>query len=127
MKSAALQSLRNVLSERLEGGPLTLKEFGRLLGGAVERKPYSKAYVHALLNGNRPIIGQVARAARVLMVGGAGLDERDWVDLLPTFEGGPVGKLKAARAEGVPWAELYAGDADVRAFVDALIDLITRG
>jgi len=127
MKSATLQSLRNALSEGLEGNPLTLKEFGCLLGGAVERKPYSKSYVHALLSGNRPIIGQVERAARVLMVGLAALNERSWIDPLPTFEGAPVEQLKRARESGVSWQDLYARDAAVRAFVDALLEMISRG
>jgi len=127
MKSTTLQSLRNALSEGLEGHPLTLKELGCLLGGAVERKPYSKSYVHALLNGNKPIIGQVERAARVLMVGLAALDERDWIDPLPTFKGGPIAQLKAARESGLSWQDLYTSNPDVRVFVDSLLDIITRG
>ena len=70
---------------------------------------------------------EVARAVRVLMVSAAALEEKDWIDPLPIFEGGPVERLKAAHAEGIDWPELYADDANVRKFVDALVDVITRG
>ncbi len=93
----------------------------------MHRQAYTRSYVHRLLSGAKPITSRVARAAHILTMGLATLDEHDWTDPLPTFAGSPVEKLKAARGEGVAWTELYAQDADVREFVDMLIDLITRG
>lgn len=122
-----LQMLREALSDGRVDGPLSLREFGEMLGCAVGRQAYGKGYVSKLLRGKEPVTSRVARAARILIVGVAALNEWDWVDPLPTFEGGPIEKLKAARAEGIPWAELYAGDVNVREFVDTLVDLITRG
>ena len=122
-----LQVLKEALSDGHVGGPLSLRDFGEMLGRAADRPAYGKGYVSKLLRGIEPITPKVTRAARILMVGVAGLDERDWVDPLPSFKGGPVEKLKAARSAGVAWAELYAGDANVREFVDTLVDLIARG
>ena len=122
-----LFDLRETLSESRGDGELSLSDFGRILGRAANRYPYSRSYVSKLLAGTKPITPQVARAVRVLMVSVAALDEKDWIDPLPTFEGEPIEKLKAARSSGVDWQDLYARDANVRTFVDTLIDLITKG
>ena len=116
-----------MLSESSPDGLLSLSNFGRMLGRAANRYPYSRSYVSKLLAGTKPITPQVARAVRVLMVSAAALDEKDWIDPLPTFEGEPIEKLKAARSSGVDWQDLYARDANVRAFIDTLIDFIARG
>jgi len=123
----SLIGLRETLSESGGNGQLSLSDFGRMLGRAANRYPYSRSYVSKLLAGTKPITPQVARAVRVLMVSTAALEEKDWIDPLPRFEGGPVERLKVARAEGVDWQGLYAADANVKMFVDALIDIITRG
>jgi hypothetical protein len=123
----ALINLRETLSESSGNGQLSLADFGRILGKAAGRYPYSRSYVSKLLRGAKPITPQVARAARVLMVSAAALEVKDWIDPLPSFDGGPIDKLKAARAEGVDWQDLYATSADVRAFVDTLVDVICRG
>ena len=123
----SLISLREMLSESSPDGLLSLSNFGRMLGRAANRYPYSRSYVSKLLAGTKPITPQVARAVRVLMVSAAALDEKDWIDPLPTFEGEPIEKLKAARSSGVDWQDLYARDANVRAFIDTLIDFIARG
>jgi len=123
----SLIGLRETLSESNGNGQVSLSDFGRMLGKAANRYPYSRSYVSKLLKGQKPITSQVARAARVLMVSAAALDEKDWIDPLPTFDGGPVARLKAARADGIDWPELYAQDACVREFVDTLVDVIVRG
>ena len=105
---------------------MTLREFGRMLGRAIGRQPYSRSYVHQLLHGDKPITPPVERAARVLMLGAAALDEDGLADPMPTFEGEPVEKMKAARAAGFGWQELYVRDAEVREFVDALMNRIVR-
>ena len=122
-----LQALRTALSAGRVDGLLPLRAFGKMLGRAVDRRPYNKGWVSKLLRGKEPVTDRIARAAHILTIGLATLDEHDWTDPLPTFDGGPVEKLKAARGEGVAWTELYAQDADVREFVDMLIELITRG
>jgi len=122
-----LSDLVETLSQRAPDGKLSLTDFGQMLGKAANRYPYSRSYVSKLLAGTKPITPQVARAARAIMVSVAALDEKDWIDPLPSFTGGPIDKLKAAQAEGVSWQDLYATNADVRAFVDALIDFIIRG
>ena len=123
----SLISLREMLSESSPDGLLSLSNFGRMLGRAANRHPYSRSYVSKLLAGTKPITPQVARAVRVLMVNAAALEKKDWIDPLPTFEGGPIEKLKAARSSGVDWQDLYARDVNVRTFVDTLLDLIARG
>lgn len=123
----SLIGLRETLSESDDNGQLSLSDFGRMLGRAANRFPYSRSYVSKLLAGTKPITPTVARAVRVLMVSVAALEEKDWIDPAPTFEGGPVERLKAARAEGIDWQDLYATNGDVRQFVDALVDIITRG
>lgn len=123
----SLIGLRETLSESGDSGQLSLSDFGRMLGRAANRYPYSRSYVSKLLAGTKPITPQVARAVRVLMVSAAALEEKDWIDPLPRFEGGPIEKLKTARAEGIDWPELYARDANVREFVDTLVDVIVRG
>ena len=123
----ALQALKEALSEGRAAGPLSLREFGEMLGGAVGHQAYGKGYVSKLLRGKTPISPRVAKAARVLMVGLAGLEERAWIDPLPTFDGAPVEQLKRASESGVSWQDLYARDAGVRAFVDALLEMISRG
>lgn len=122
-----LQALKEALSEGRPDGSLTLREFGKILGRAVDRRAYSKSYVCRLLRGKEPISPRVGRAARVLMVGVAALDERSWMDPLPSFEGEPIKQLKEAREWGVGWWGLYVSNPEVRAFVDALVDIITRG
>ena len=124
---ASLKELRETLSQSGDMDGMSLSDFGRLLGKAANRYPYSRSYVSKLLAGTKPITPQVARGARVLMVSAAALEEKDWIDPLPRFEGGPIEKLKAARADGVEWQELYATNADVRAFVDTLVDVVVRG
>ncbi len=121
-----LQALREALSAGRDG-LLPLRPFGKMLGLAVGRPPYHKGWVSRLLRGKKPITDRVARAAHILAMGLATLDEHDWRDPLPTFQGSPVDKLKAAQHEEMHWTELYAQDADIREFVDMLIDLITRG
>lgn len=123
----SLLGLRETLSRSAPHGELSLSDFGRMLGRAADRYPYSRSYVSKLLAGTKPITPQVARAVRVLMVSAAALEEKDGVDPGPTFRGEPVNKLKSARSSGVDWQGLYVQDPEVRAFVDALIDLITRG
>ena len=123
----SLISLRETLSESGGSGEISLTDFGRMLGRAANRYPYSRSYVSKLLAGTKPITPQVARAARVLMVSVAALEKKDWIDPLPGFTGGPIDKLKQARAEGVSWQDLYATNAGVRAFVDTLVDVIVRG
>ena len=122
-----LQALKDTLSENRAEGPLTLREFGEMLGKAAGRRPYHKSYVWKLLRGEDEISAQVEHAARVLMLGAAALEERSWIDPLPHLEGGPIDKLKGAQASGVGWQKLYAADADVRRFVDVLMDVIVRG
>ena len=123
----ALTALKEALSANRLDGPLSLREFGEMLGRAADRGPYHKSTVSKMLRGKAPISARVERAARVLMVSVGGLDERGWIDPLPSFEGGPVAKLQGARAAGVDWRELYATDASVREFVDTLVDIICRG
>jgi hypothetical protein len=122
-----LSSLLEVLSQSAPGGKLSLTDFGAVLGRAAKRYPYSRSYISKLLAGSKPITPQIARAARVLMVSAAALQEKDWIDPLPAFDGVPVAKLKAGREAGVAWQDLYATNADVRAFVDTLVDIIVRG
>ena len=98
-----------------------------MLGKAAGRRSYHKSYVWKLLRGEDEISAQVAHAARVLMLGAAALEERSWIDPPPHFEGEPIDKLKGAQASGVGWQDIYAADADVRRFVDALMDVIVRG
>lgn len=121
------QSLKDALSERLGEGPLSLREFGKILGRAVDRRPYTKSYMSELLRGKKVITPRVEKAARILLLGVAGLDDARLTDPMPRFEGGPVARMQAARARGVKWQELYVGDQDVRAFVDTLVELILRG
>jgi len=123
----SLLDLRETLSRSAPHAELSLSDFGRMLGRAADRYPYSRSYVSKLLAGTKPITPQVARAVRVLMVSAAVLEEKDWVDPGPTFRGEPVNKLKSARSSGADWQGLYVQDPEVRAFVDALIDLIARG
>lgn len=123
----SLFELRETLSQSGGNEHLSLADFGRMLGKAAGRYPYSRSYVSKLLQGTKPITEQVARGARVLMVSVAALEEKDWIDPIPDFQGGPIDKLKQARAEGVEWQDLYATNADVRAFVDTLVDVIVRG
>jgi len=123
----SLIGLRETLSESSGNGQLSLSDLGRMLGRAANRYPYSRSYVSKLLKGQKPITPQVARAVRVLMVSVAALEEKDWIDPSPAFEGGPVAKLRKGKAEGVDWQSLYTSDVHVRQFVDALVDLITRG
>ena len=80
--------------------------------------------MHQLLHGDKPITPPVERAARVLMLGAAALDGDGLADPRPTFEGEPIEKMKAARAAGFGWHELYVRDAEVREFVDALMNRI---
>jgi len=122
-----LSNLREALSQNEYGRRISLTEFGRMLGRAANRYPYSRSYVSKLLAGTKPITPQVARACRVLMVSAAALDEKEWVKPLPTFDGGPVAMLKAGKESGIAWQDLYATNADVRAFVDTLVDVVTRG
>ena len=49
------QSLREVLAKDRADGCLSLREFGKLLGQAAGRWPYSKSYVSQLLRGKLPI------------------------------------------------------------------------
>ena len=56
-----------------------------MLGQAVGRRLYGKAYVSMLLSGKALITSQVVEAARLPMVGAAGLDGDAWGDPLPTF------------------------------------------
>lgn len=98
-----------------------------MLGRAADRHPYSKSYISRLVRAKMPITPRVDHAARILMVSLAGLQERAWIDPLPTFEGGPVEQLKRARESGVSWQDVYARDADVRTFVDTLVEIISRG
>jgi len=39
----------------------------------------------------------------------------------------PVEQLKRARKSGISWQDVYTRDADVRTFVDALLEMISRG
>jgi hypothetical protein len=98
-----------------------------MLGRAIGRKPYSKSYVHELLNGKRPITDRIDRAARILMLGAAALGEERVTDLMPAFDGSPIEKMKAAQKVGIEWQELYARDKEVRELVNTLVDLIIRG
>jgi hypothetical protein len=123
----SLLDLRETLSRSAPHAELSLSDFGRMLGRAADRYPYSRSYVSKLLAGTKPITPQVARAVRVLMVSAAVLEEREEMGSGPTFRGEPVNKLKSARSSGADWQGLYVQDAEVRAFVDALIDLITSG
>jgi len=122
-----LQALREALSKGRTDGSVSLREFGEMLGRAADRWPYSKSYVSKLLRGKSPITPRVERAARILMVGAAGVDERPWADPFPTFSGSPVEKLIQAKKAEIPWQEVYVQDVEVRTFVDALLELITRG
>ena len=121
-----LRALKDNLSESRADGSTTLREFGRMLGRAIGRQPYSRSYVHQLLHGDKPITPPVERAACVLMLSAAALDGDGLADPMPTFEGEPIEKMRAARAAGVGWQELYVGDAAVREFVDALMNRIVR-
>ena len=122
-----LRDLLETLSCSRPDGPLSLQEFGEMLGKAAGRYRYSRSYMSHLLRGTFPITPRIAQAARILMLGVAAIDDRPWTDPFPTFSGSPVEKLKQAKEAEVPWQELYVQDANVRVFVDALIDLITRG
>jgi hypothetical protein len=117
-----LRNLRDSLSQGRAKGSITLREFGQLLGRAIGRQPYSRSYVHQLLHGVRPITPRIEQATRVLMSTMETLDEGGWVD----SEGQPLEKMRAARAAGVRWEELYGTDAEVRGFVDGLMDCIVR-
>lgn len=123
----SLSGLLETLSESAPDGKLSLTDFGRMLGQATNRPPYSRSYISKLLAGTKPITEQVARGARVLMVSAAALEEKDWIAPIPDFQGGPIDKLREARAEGVEWQDLYATDTDVRLFIDTLVDVIVRG
>ena len=123
----SLFGLVETLAQSAPAGELSLSDFGAMLGRAANRYPYSRSYVSKLLAGTKPITEQVARGARALMVSAAALEEKDWIDPLPEFSGGPVDKLRAARVQGNSWQDLYATDTDVRAFVDTLVDIIVRG
>lgn len=122
-----LRELLETLSQSRSDGRLSLREFGKMLGKAAGRYPYSRSYISHLLRGTFPITPQIARATRVLMLGVAGIDDRPWSDPFPVFSGSPVEKLKQAKEAEIPWQEVYVQDAHVRSFVDTLIDLITRG
>ena len=98
-----------------------------MLGKAAGRRPFGKGYVSKLLRGKTSISPGVAKAARVLMVALAGLEERGWIDPLPTFKGSPIEQLKRARESGLSWQDVYTSNADVRAFVDSLVEIISRG
>ncbi len=106
---------------------MTLREFGRMLGRAIGRKPYSRSYVYRLLRGEKPITPRIDRAARILMLGAAALGEERVTNPMPAFYGGPIEKMKAAQTANIEWQELYARDADVRRFVDTLVDMMIRG
>ena len=122
-----LQTLKDILAEQQSNGSMTLEAFGQMLGNAIKRKPYSRSYLHHLLKGKKPITAQIDRAARILMLNAASMSERPLTDPMPIFDNGPIGKLKAAQAEGVNWQELYVADVGVRAFVDVLIEVLLRG
>ena len=123
----SLIALRETLSQSSPTGKLSLTEFGRILGKAARGFPYSRSYISKLLTERKIITPQVARAARVLMVSAAALEQKDWMDPPASFDGGPIAQLKKAKTEGVSWQGLYASNAEVRAFVDALVDVIVRG
>lgn len=122
-----LCDLLETLSCSRPDGRLSLREFGEMLGKAAGRYPYSRSYISHLLRGTFPITPRVAEAARILMLGVAGIDNRPWSDPFPVFSGSPVEKLMQAKKAEIPWQEMYVQDANVRSFVDALVDLITRG
>lgn len=122
-----LSELQERLSEGHDNGHVSLAELGRLLGKAGRGFPYSRSYMSKLLSGSKPISPKLAYAARLVMIGLAAMDERLWSDPFPTFEGRPVEKLQQAQEEGTDWTSLYVWDTEVRAFVDALIELIVRG
>jgi len=122
-----LLELLETLSQSRADGPVSRAEFGQMLGKAGGRYLYSRSYVSKLLHGKVPITPQIEYAARILMIGMAGMGERIWSDPFPIFQGGPVSKLQQAKETGVRWQEIYVQDAQVRSFVDALIDLIIRG
>lgn len=127
MTPKGLQRLRRAISENRGNGPITLREFGKLLGEAIGRRPYDKSTVCKWLNGTAPISARGAKAARIMAVGLAGFDGAVVGDPMPRFEGGPVARLKAGRDEGVDWQTLYVSDANVRNFIDTLVELICRG
>lgn len=125
--SVTLLALKEALAKQQPNEALTLQEFGKILGQAVGKAGYSRSYVCQLLKGQKVITPRVEKAARILLLGVAGLDDAQLTDPMPRFEGGPLARMHAARAQGVSWQELYASDPDVRAFVDTLIELILRG
>ena len=122
-----LRALKDNLSESRTDGSMTLREFGRMLGRAIGRQPYSRSYVYQLLHEDRPITPPIERAARILRLGAAALDGPGLSEARPTFEGAPIGKLKEAHAAGVGWQEVYVRNTDVQRFVDALMSMIMRG
>jgi hypothetical protein len=122
-----LSDLVETLSQSAPDGKLSLTDFGRLLGQAAGRPPYSRSYISKLLAGTKPVTDQVARGARALMVSVAALEEKDWIDPIPEFQGRPIDKLRQARESGLHWQDLYATNADVRLFIDTLVDVIVRG
>jgi len=122
-----LCDLLETLSQSRPDGPLSLREFGEMLGKAARQYPYSRSYVSKLLRGQKPITPKVASAISVLRLAVAAMDDRTWTDPFPTLPGSPIEKLKQAREADIPWQEMYLQDANVRAFIDSLIDLITRG
>ncbi len=117
-----LRNLRDRLSQGRAQGPITLRTLGRLLGRAIGRQPYSRSYVHQLLHGVKPITPPIEQAARVLMSVAEALDEGGWT----ACEGRPLEKMRAARAAGVRWQDLYVSDAEVREFVNGLMDRMVR-
>jgi hypothetical protein len=117
-----LRNLRDRLSQGRADGPVTLREFGQPLGRTIGRQPYSRSYVCQLLHGVKPITPPIEQAARALMSTVETLDEGGWT----AREGQPLEKMRAARAAGVSWQELCGRDAEVRAFVDGLMDRIVR-
>lgn len=121
-----LQALKDALSENRTDGPLTLREFGEMLGEAAGRRPYHKSYVWKLLRGENDISARVEHAARVLMRSTAAQQERSWMSPPPRLEGGAIEKLRDAQSSGAGWQEVYQTDAEVRAFVDNLMDVIAR-
>jgi len=125
--SSSLLALKEALAKQQPSGALTLQEFGKLLGRAVGRHRFSRSYVCQLLHGQKVITPRVEQAVRILLLGMAGLEDVRLTDPMPSFEGGPVARMQAGKAEGIGWQELYVSNQDVRGFVDTLIELILRG
>jgi len=123
----SLQLLRERLSDEGGDGAVSLAQFGKLLGGAIGRYPYSRSYVSKLLAGKAVITPRIAEAAQALMVYAAVQKANGGSEGRPSFDGQPIEKMKAAEAQGIGWQELYAQDAGVRQFVDALMNVILGG